>query len=58
MCNHPDLFEARTIDSPLTIRKLRVVIFAHFLVQEKAIHPGFQLLKNEIMQMSSYTIQK
>lgn len=32
VCNHPDLFEPRSIETPFRCEQLRLVVCAHFLL--------------------------
>ena len=49
VCNHPDLFDSRTIESPFIMKKLRIVIVSHFLLNLKKInHQGFIFVDNEL----------
>ena len=58
VCNHPDLFEARTIESPFQSMRLRIVVFSHFLLSTKCNIPSkFLFIYNE-MSKSSYELAK
>lgn len=58
VCNHPDLFEARTIESPFTSVRLKLVVLSHFLFSTKSNIPlKFDIIHNELSK-NSYNIQK
>lgn len=58
VCNHPDLFEPRTIETPYLCQPLRLVVWSHFLLNlhKLQIPNGFNLLQNELQGYSSYNI--
>jgi SNF2 family DNA or RNA helicase len=46
VCNHPDLFEQRSIESPFYSSRLSLVIYCHFLINKDRVPGGFLLLEN------------
>lgn len=53
VCNHPDLFESRTVESPFMMDRFKIIIFAHFLIRSKNFK-DISILNNEIQGKNKY----
>ncbi|EAR81720.2 SNF2 family amine-terminal protein, partial (macronuclear) [Tetrahymena thermophila SB210] len=58
VCNHPDLFEARTIESPFSSMKLKLVVLSHFLYSTKSRIPFKLDFINNELNKTAYNIQR
>ncbi|EGR29252.1 snf2 family n-terminal domain protein [Ichthyophthirius multifiliis] len=58
VCNHPDLFESRTIESPFISLRIHYVVLAHFICNIQTKIPYFLIFINNEVNRSKYNIEK
>lgn len=58
VCNHPDLFEARTIESPFISMRLKLVVLSHFLFSTRSRVPSKLIFIDNEFSKSSQCIAR
>jgi hypothetical protein len=58
VCNHPDLFEARTIESPFISVRLKLVVLSHFLFSTKSRVPSKLIFIENEFSKTSHSIAR